>query len=183
MNHSNSKFNSIKSRMEGDKLNVLSASPFQYGEEYDKHLFEQYKIYLEMADRISARRMLANSFFVSVNTALVAVVAMMVKERVVVNNWLIIISPLIAVLALCYVWYEIIRAYRQLNSGKFQVIHEIEKILPIKPYHAEWIALRKGEDKKKYFPLSHIEKYVPILFAVIYVSLSVALFMQSINHI
>jgi len=30
---------------------------------YKEHLLEQYKIYVEMADRISARRNLANVFF------------------------------------------------------------------------------------------------------------------------
>ena len=32
-------------------------------------LLEQYKIYVEMADRISARRGLANTFFLTLNTA------------------------------------------------------------------------------------------------------------------
>ena len=33
---------------------------------------EQYKLYVEMADRISSRRQNANSFFLSINTAIVA---------------------------------------------------------------------------------------------------------------
>ena len=37
-----------------------------------EHALEQYKLYVEMADRISARRQTANSFFLSVNTAIVA---------------------------------------------------------------------------------------------------------------
>ena len=32
------------------------ASREQYGANYDSHLLEQYKLYLEMADRISQRR-------------------------------------------------------------------------------------------------------------------------------
>jgi hypothetical protein len=36
------------------------------------HLLEQYKLYIEMADRISSRRQSANSFFLSLNTTLVA---------------------------------------------------------------------------------------------------------------
>jgi hypothetical protein len=32
-------------------------------------VLEQYKLYVEMADRLSARRALANTFFLTVNTA------------------------------------------------------------------------------------------------------------------
>ena len=42
-------------------------------EEESKAMFEQYKLYVEMADRISQRRMNANTFFISVNTLLCAV--------------------------------------------------------------------------------------------------------------
>ncbi|MGL6307740.1 hypothetical protein ACSZMF_18840 [Aeromonas caviae] len=52
----------MKSHMGGDKLNLISSLKSAYGEEYEKHLFEQYKMFVDMADRVSARRMLANSF-------------------------------------------------------------------------------------------------------------------------
>ena len=43
-----------------------------YGALYRDHILEVYKVYLEMADRISERREKANSFFLVVNTALIA---------------------------------------------------------------------------------------------------------------
>ena len=47
----------------------------EYGENYKAHLLEQYKLYVEMADRISARRQTANSFFLSINTAIIALIS------------------------------------------------------------------------------------------------------------
>jgi hypothetical protein len=38
-------------------------------------------------------------------------------------------------------WYRLVRSYKDLNSAKFKVIHEIEKSLPISPYDAEWEAV------------------------------------------
>jgi len=38
--------------------------------EYKKQLFEQYKLYVDLADRISQRRSTANSFFITANAAL-----------------------------------------------------------------------------------------------------------------
>jgi len=55
-----------------DKL--YSVSNKEYGSEYNSHVIEIYKLYVEMADRISTRRQLANSFFLSINTAIVAIV-------------------------------------------------------------------------------------------------------------
>ncbi len=52
-------------------MNLIRQSKENYGGEFNQHLFEQYKLYVKMADRISARRMLANSFFVGVHTALI----------------------------------------------------------------------------------------------------------------
>lgn len=61
------------------ELNLRRQSKEAYGSEFEKHLFEQYKLYVEMADRISARRMLANSFFVGVHTALITAFTVLLK--------------------------------------------------------------------------------------------------------
>lgn len=50
------------------------------GEEATEILFEQYKLYVEMADRISQRRMNINTFFISVNILLLIIVSF-VKEQ------------------------------------------------------------------------------------------------------
>lgn len=64
-----------------DDLVLLRQAKEVYGSEFEKHLFEQYKLYVEMADRISTRRMWANSFFLSVHTALIAVLSVWLKEE------------------------------------------------------------------------------------------------------
>ena len=45
----------------------------------------------------------------------------------------------------------------------------MEEKLPSSPYwKAEWKALGEGKSLKKYLPLTKLEQFVPILFAVIY---------------
>jgi hypothetical protein len=64
---------------------------------YKIHILEQYKIYVEMADRISSRRNLANVFFLTINTTLITVVGFLfTKINSIDPKWLIIF-PLIAV--------------------------------------------------------------------------------------
>ena len=83
--------------MSEDTLNLLRQSKDTYGDEYENHLFEQYKLYVDMADRVSSRRMLANSFFVGVHTALVVAFTVLIKEKILQSS-LLILAPFVALM-------------------------------------------------------------------------------------
>lgn len=140
----------------------------EYGSEYRSHLLEQYKLYVEMADRISARRQSANSYFLSINTALLAFLGLVANRNSgnVPLSWVLVVS--IAGVILCYSWYRLVRSYKDLNSGKFRVIHAIEGKLPLAPYDAEWVSVGRGEDPDLYLPFTHIEIRIPWIFAALY---------------
>jgi hypothetical protein len=130
---------------------------------------EQYKLCVEMADRISARRALANVFFLTLNGAALTTIGVFWKDRPHASV-LYLIGPSLLLLALCLAWFWLVRSYRQLNSGKYAVIGALEQKLPASPYwSAEWTALGKGRDKAKYWPLTHLEQWVPCVFAAAYV--------------
>lgn len=133
-------------------------------EKYQAHLLEQYKLYVEMADRVSARRQTANSYFLSINTALLGFIGYATGKDAGDQLWLL---GLVGVV-LSYLWYRVIVSYRDLNSGKFKVVHEIEKRLPISPYDAEWEAMGRGKDPSLYRPLTHVEKAVPLVFLALH---------------
>ena len=138
-----------------------------YAEKFNINL-EQYKLYVEMADRISSRRQNANSFFLSINTAIVALVSYVQlgnsDSATFKLHWLIAISGIFV----SYMWYRLIRSYRDLNSAKFKVIHHIEQILPLRPYDAEWAAVGRGKNPKLYLPFTHIEIGIPWVFFIIH---------------
>lgn len=138
----------------------------EYGAGYREHSLEIYKIYLEMADRISERREKANSFFLAVNTALTALLA---KDALGTGApaALGVLVPLAGGI-LCYLWHRIIRSYRDLNSAKFKVVHAMERQLPVRPYDAEWEAVGRGKDPKLYLPFTHVELFVPWIFMAFY---------------
>ncbi|MCP2279557.1 RipA family octameric membrane protein [Nocardia amikacinitolerans] len=137
---------------------------------YETAVLEQYQLYVEMADRVSARRGLTNSFFLTLNTSIFTVVAAFGnappdgKE-----GWLAI--PLAAILGQCCTWLYLVRSYRLLNSAKYEVVGALEERLPASPFwRAEWWALGEGRDRTRYLPLSHIEQWIPILFALAYIA-------------
>lgn len=147
-------------------LNINSIAKEDYSDKYDDHVFEQYKLYLEMTDRISSRRQAANTFFLSLNTALVALTGY-AKSSIDTSFFYYLLTSFSGVI-LCYVWYRLVLSYKNLNSAKFKVIHVIEDKLPLKLYKAEWDAVGQGKDKKLYHPFTNLEMCIPWIFAGIY---------------
>ena len=139
----------------------------EYGPNYQAHLLEQYKLYVEMADRISSRRQSTNSFFLSVNTAIIALLSYINMGSNNGSSFYCLVS--LAGMSLCLMWYKLLCSYKNLNTAKFEVIHEMEAKLPISPYDSEWKKVENGNNSKLYLPFTHIEFYIPWVFFVIYV--------------
>jgi len=127
-------------------------------------LLEQYKLYVEMMDKVSERRGNANSFFITLHTVVLGIIGIN-GFSVEKYWWLIVILGLI----LSYVWGYLLQSYKLLNTGKFEVIHEIEKELPMNMYAYEWEILDYGKNRAKYWPISHLERIIPIVFAIVYI--------------
>jgi hypothetical protein len=146
----------------------------EYGEQFAKHMLEQYKLYVEMADRVSSRRAQTNRFYISLLSillALLSVVASIGAFSEILN--IILLAIAILGIMLCALWWVNIRSYRQLNSGKFKIIHEMEKELPIAPYDKEWEILGRGKQVGKYLQLTRVEQWVPFVLTIPYLLLLV----------
>lgn len=148
---------------------LFSKKEQEYGEGYKNHLFEQYRLYIDSAERVSDRRQQANNYFIAINTALVSLLGFSIFND---SSWLKIMLAALGIV-ICFIFYFLIRSYRQLNSGKFSVIHEIEQNLPLAPYKYEWKILGEGQNKKIYYPFSHIECLIPWIFGLIYLFLAI----------
>jgi hypothetical protein len=134
---------------------------------------EIYKLAVEMADRVSARRALANTFFLTVNTGLAALLG---------GNdlrWYVATAGVVFALA----WWCLLQSYRKLNWAKFQVINAIEPRLPLQPFSDEWRHLKRTEAPPRLWPpqavwaclkgcheLGTAERIVPLAFVAIYVA-------------
>jgi hypothetical protein len=146
--------------------------PERFGAEYAKLLLEQYKLYVDSANKVSDRRGTAHTLLLTVNTSLVTVYGLVIgKDTTLASThgpwmWLVPLAGLLVAIT----WFLLIRAYRALNSGKFQVIHELEARLPGRLFDLEWEFLQRGKGWK-YTPLSHTEQYIPVAFGLFYVVL------------
>lgn len=140
-----------------------------------QHYFELYTLAVEMADRISARRGIANSFFLTVNTGLAAVLGSGNLRWYVAG----------AGIVFCVTWWALLKSYRELNRAKFDIIVAMEDQLPVRVFGDEWDRLKPPADETaeertsrrrervqqrlgQYRELGEVEKIVPIVFALIY---------------
>lgn len=146
----------------------------EYGNDYKGHLFEQYKLYVESVEKTSDRRQHTNNYFITINTALISLIGLSFQIKIFENvSWIKSLLAGVGII-ICIVFWFLIKSYKQLNAGKFKVIHEIEKNLPLALYKYEWEVLGEGKDKNLYYPFSHVESLIPWVFGLIYLLLGVA---------
>lgn len=160
---------------------LLGLPKQDYGADYRGHLLSQYKLYVDSAHQVTAWRGRANVFFISVNMALLSLLGLAPRgliENAGQSGKHLPIVPAAGVLACCC-WLAIIKSYRQLNTGKFKVIHRIERMLPLRLFDAEWDELGRGKDPKRYRQLTIVESWVPRLLIGVY-TLSLALGFRSL---
>lgn len=156
---------------------------------------ELYKLAVEMADRTSARRAGANTFFVSLNAALAAAIAILSSARkppprntLPTFDAFGLTVAAVAGVVLALTWWVLLRYYRRLNRAKFHVINQMEAGFPVQPYTTEWLFLHPGEGdadctagsgvagwwrRSRHREASAVEQVVPLVFAAIYVLLMV----------
>ena len=127
-------------------------------------LFEQYKMMVGTSEELVKRRQVMNTFFLTLNLGILSAIGIVIKRLFNISDigdiiFLISLSVIGGVSA--YSWRRMIISFGQLNSGKFKVINALEKYLSVSIFNAEWVALGRGRNKKKYSSFTSVEKNVP----------------------
>ena len=136
-----------------------------------QELLEIYKLHAELADSVSRQRSTANRFYMLVLSGLAVLFsAFLQRKNGVPLGWLMVGFGSFGTL-LAGAWYIVIRSYRQLNSGKFKALHELEEKLAYPFFKREWDLLDEGTERKTYWRLTIVETFVPIIFFVCFVAL------------
>ena len=135
-----------------------------YHGSFGTDLLEQYKLYVQSAEHVSARRVASSRYLLTLNIALVTLYGMQ-SEGFVQNYWAILV-PILGILA-SGLWYQIIQSHRDLNTVKFQIIHQLEEHLPVALYTYEWQLAGEGHGTP-YSAVTHREQWIPLAFVVLH---------------
>jgi hypothetical protein len=151
-----------------------SASPF---------LFEQYKLAIEMADRMSAKRQTANSFYIGLFSAFGGLYSLHDKASTLTESAWEVILPILAVIW-CVVWWFTIQRYRRINIAKWSVIERLEVKLADKPFIWEREELKKKDQPVSpgSFAFTRIEAAIPILVGSIFLLLATRLLLHLLRQ-
>lgn len=141
-------------------------------------ILDLYRLAVEMADRISARRGQANQFYLTLETLLLGVPALFGQDLS--HRPAEAASLALAGLMISVVWFLQLRSYRGLNKAKFAVINRIEaEHLSIQPFADEWNELQSdpvARWRPRYAELGSVERLVPLVFALLNLVLLARLF-------
>ncbi|MFQ5903621.1 MAG: hypothetical protein ACE5JO_08020 [Candidatus Binatia bacterium] len=132
-------------------------------------LLDQYKLLVQTSEAVVARRQAVNTFFLSINSLLLGAIGVFASQGFSAR----LVAPGIVALGLtgillCIAWRKLVNSHRQLNAGKFEIIHLLERHLPASIFKAEWEALGAGKDKKRYTPFTRTEVAIPWIFGSLY---------------
>lgn len=140
-----------------------------YGDTFSTDLLEQYKLYVQSAENVSARRLASSQYLLTLNTALVALYGLQ-SVGFGQNYWTLLVPTIGIVVSL--LWFLIIKSHADLNRVKFDVIHEFEQHLPAAMYKHEWRLAEEGQGKA-YRAVTTIERRIPVLFVALHVGLTI----------
>ena len=140
-----------------------------YGGSFYADLLEQYKLYVQSAENVSARRLASSRYLLTLNAALVALYG--VQSASFGQSYWSLLVPIIGT-PVSLLWYLNIKSHVDLNRVKFDVIHKLEEHLPAAIYKYEW-QLAEGGKGKSYRAVTTIERWIPVLFAVLHVGLTI----------
>ena len=140
-----------------------------YEGSFNADLLEQYKLCVQSAENVSARRVASSNYLLTLNTALVALYGLQ-SASFSENYWTLLVP--IAGILVSWIWCRIIKSHADLNSVKFALIHEMEQHLPATPYKCEWRLANEGQGKT-YRAVTTIERWIPGLFAALHVGLAI----------
>lgn len=137
-------------------------------------IMEQYKMYQKTSEDLVSRRQSVSSFYLSANSAIVAIYGVVLGLVKAPNNIYVLVLLAIVGLILDISWIKILDAYGQLNAAKMKVISMMERELPIRLYDTEWAVMSDKLNKKRYVSFTDSEKRIPKIFMGIYCIILIA---------
>ena len=136
-----------------------------------QELLEIYKLHAGLADSVSKQRSTTNRFYLLLISGLSVLFSGILRIENGVSLFCLMIGFGLLGALLAAAWYIHIRSYRQLNSGKFKQLLELEEKLAYPFFTREWELLEEGENPKKYWRLTVVETFVPSIFFIIFTGL------------
>ncbi|MCP4582819.1 MAG: hypothetical protein GY839_14510 [candidate division Zixibacteria bacterium] len=137
---------------------------------FDK--YDEYKFFAESTQFLTERRQSATQTYISVNTAIFAVLGFLIKDVGFKDGQLVLVSLALvpAGIFVCWIWHKIIKHYKALIAWRYDQLMEMENSIDgsCRMYNKEWNDHFKPIAGKETFGFSILEKWLPRIFMFLY---------------
>ena len=147
-----------------------------YGTSFAADLLEQYKLYVQSAENVSSRRISTSRHLLTINSALVAIYGLEFGDSN--GHKYVTIFIAIAGILISLIWISVIKSHRDMNTLKFEIIHDLESYLPVPLFKYEWEIAEQGRGRS-YKLITEIERWIPILFVAVHTSIPTIMFIYT----
>lgn len=135
-----------------------------------RFLFEQYKLFVDGANKLADRRRDANTLYITINSLIISSMGTLAQGKVLPgNNSLLVGILLIIGVGSVMSWISIMSLYRTIDSENYAIIKEFESYFPSNVYTRfnQYVAREKGPQGTKSFLVAR-EMIIPYSFLLGY---------------
>lgn len=137
---------------------------------------QQYNLLVKDTAKLSDRRQIINTLYLSANSVLLGGIALLAQQGVLKTGALLIPVVLVAFagIPLCLDWRKLLLNYKNLLDLRFDMLRRIEKMpdfaYPIQTYQEESEKLYNKPEggQKVLFGFSNVEVNIPLVFIALY---------------
>lgn len=134
--------------------------------------FEEYMFFAEDAQKLSERRQNTTQIYMTVNAAIFAILALLVKD-IGLRGWMLVLTALPLFLTgalLSIIWQRIILQHSVLIGWRYEQLRKMESGIAgsFQTYTKEWEEFFRPGQGKAHLSFSLLEVWLPRLFLVLY---------------
>lgn len=135
--------------------------------------FEEYKLHLERAQKLSERRQTTTQTYLTISTAIFGAISFLIKDSG-LHHWALagVVLPLFSVgIIACSIWLQIMKRIEKFLNWQYQCLREMENDLPdsyemlIKENDQFYAPAKAG---KKFMSFSLQEAWLPRLLIILF---------------
>jgi hypothetical protein len=140
-----------------------------YGDKYNEHLLEQYKLFADSIIRLGERRAQTNRFYISILSGLIVIVSFATSGKMFTEFQSILFATVALLgIVLCIIWRLNIQSFGVTSARRYEVLNEMEEKLPFQTYAKAWSLLQPD---RKYIPMAKVELFIPFVLLIPYLLL------------
>jgi len=154
--------------------------------------FDEFKLFYESAEKVTDRRLEANRWNYSINTAVLGIIGLLISWSFTNITFLlgaIVGANVLSIMAIlfCSLWILQIQDYKRLNNAKFKVLNRMaskvkfsdsgnDKRVSFDPFSKEWEEMKETKAVREIFNTniialnsSGIEYIIPQMFRILFI--------------